>query len=119
MAGSLPWPAEPLTPRSGRVAALLGVAFLLVALGAGAWAVVRPSVAAPSAHGCVDVVVAMATGGSVMHECGTAARTLCATEAALHDAFAQLVRPQCRLAGIGATPAPARAPAPAGASPGG
>lgn len=105
MAGSLPWPAEPLTPRAGRAAALAGVLFLLVALGAGVWAVLRPGVAAPSAHGCVNVVVALATGGSVVHACGAGARTLCATEAPSHDAFANLVRSQCRLAGAGTAPA--------------
>ncbi len=100
MAGSLPWPAEPLTIRSGRSIVAVALVLLAALLGAGAWAVVRPSAAAPSAHGCVNVVVAMATGGTVIHDCGPAARTLCAAELGRRDSFAHLVQPQCRLAGI-------------------
>ncbi|MGH9131703.1 MAG: hypothetical protein ACRDWV_08555 [Acidimicrobiales bacterium] len=73
----------------------------LVALaGAGVWALISPNAYARSANGCVNLVAAVSTGGSLIHECGSAARTWCRSEYALQNSFAHLVQAQCRLAGL-------------------
>jgi endonuclease YncB( thermonuclease family) len=60
------------------------------------------SIAPASGHGCVSVLVAGSTGGTLLYECGMEARAWCKTEYALHDRLALAVQPQCRLAGIAA-----------------
>lgn len=67
---------------------------------AGAWSLVSPNAYAPSRDGCVNVVAAVSTGGSLLHECGAAAVTWCESEYALEGNFDRLVQAQCRLAGI-------------------
>jgi len=93
--------AEPLTRRQRR--GLLGCALGLLVAGVVVIAVVlttHKSVVPLSGHGCVSVLVAGATGGEPLRECGAAARALCRTEYARHDLLARAVQPQCRLAGI-------------------
>jgi len=93
--------AEPLTRRQRR--GLLGCALGLLVAGVVLIAVVlttHKSVVPRSGHGCVSVLVAGATGGEPLRECGAAARALCRTEYARHDLLARAVQPQCRLAGI-------------------
>lgn len=73
---------------------------LLALIATGTWAVVRPGAPAPPARGCINVVVALATGGATLRDCGAAARATCAAELGRTDPFARLVQPQCRLAGV-------------------
>jgi hypothetical protein len=53
-----------------------------------------------SGGGCVNVSYASSMGGSVERACGQAARDWCQTVSALHDAHAEAIAAQCRIAGI-------------------
>jgi hypothetical protein len=92
--------AQPLTPWQKRLIA--GVVAALV--GVSAWAIARPSGVPASGKGCVSVIVASSMGGGVLTQCGAAARTWCQSESARHDALAQRIQEQCRLAGVRARP---------------
>ncbi len=99
---------ESLTPRQKRISAVAG-AVLVVVLGVvSAWAASDPGSYGRSRDGCVNVMIPSSTGGSILHECGAAARTLCRSAATGHTQLARLARPQCRLAGLapGSHPAP-------------
>ena len=96
-----------LNPRQKRVMSIVGVVFLLIFGGVGAWAATGPGSYGRSRDGCVNVNAPSSTGGAVMHACGAQARALCAAAFTGHDELASLTRPQCRLAGI--TPANAAA----------
>ncbi|MGH9129731.1 MAG: hypothetical protein ACRDY2_12405 [Acidimicrobiales bacterium] len=100
MAGSLPWPAEPLPRRSRIAVALVGLVLASALVFAGAWAALRPNAYAPSRDGCVNVVAAVSTGGSLMHQCGALAQQWCAAELGVDNVYAHTVEAQCRLAGI-------------------
>jgi len=88
--------AQPLT-RGQRRALVLALAVLT---GAVLLAVLRSTGAPASRAGCVNVVIASSTGGGIVHECGSAARSLCRAQAHARGAFAADVRAQCRLAGV-------------------
>jgi hypothetical protein len=80
----------------------VGVFVGVIAAGATAWAIMDNS-SDPydrSGDGCVNVTFASSTGGAIQHACGTAARDLCGSVEGQHNAHAEAVRAQCRVAGI-------------------
>lgn len=89
-----------LTPRGKRI--LLGCLAAVVAAGAafGVWSAFGPDRYGPSAHGCVNVTIAGSTGGSVLHYCGSSARSFCRGAYAHTDRISLLSRPQCGRAGL-------------------
>jgi len=102
MRGRQPNPrGESLTPRQKRVFAIVGALLIVLAAGAGAWALLGPDRYGRSGHGCVNVVEPSSTGGAVLHQCGDAARVMCRNAFAQHSKLDLLTRPQCRLAGLG------------------
>ena len=88
--------AQPLTRRQRRLIALT----LVLIAGLSALAILRSSGAPASRNGCVNVVVASATGGGLLSHCGASARAWCASEYTKTDALARRVQEQCRLAGV-------------------
>ncbi|HLI42541.1 MAG TPA: hypothetical protein VKV35_13000 [Streptosporangiaceae bacterium] len=90
-----------LTPRHRRVLAVVAGLVLLALGGLGAWAAVAPDSYAGSGHGCVNVTVPGATGGSTLHYCGAAARSFCRGAFRAADRVSLRARPQCALAGLG------------------
>jgi hypothetical protein len=92
--------AEEVTGRDKRrVAAVIAVIALVIAAVA-IWATVRPGAYDRSSHGCITVNLPSSMGGSLVHQCGGAARTTCQRAYTGTDEIARLTRPQCRLAGI-------------------
>jgi hypothetical protein len=113
-------PAQPLTRRDRVGIAVVGAVVLAGFAGVGIWAAVQPGGYGRSHDGCVTVSAASSTGGALLHECGPGAVKLCRNAFARDDKLARLTRPQCRLAGLGPPPGPARPAPPAGsARPGG
>lgn len=105
---------EALTRRDKRGIAIVGGVVLAVFTGLGIWAAVSPGGYGQSRDGCVTVNAASSTGGALLHACGSGAVTMCRAAFAHDDKLSLLTRTQCRLAGLGPSPAP-RAPAtPAG-----
>jgi hypothetical protein len=98
--------AQPATRRDRRVLALAGVIVLLIFVGVGIWAAVRPGAYGASRDGCVTVNVPSSTGGGLLHGCGSKARAMCRSAYAGTDPVSRLTRRQCHLAGI--TPAASR-----------
>lgn len=88
--------AQPLTRRQRRAIALTAA----IIAGAILWAVLRSGGAPASARGCVNVIVASSTGAATVHACGAAARTWCASEAAVGAPLRAQALTQCRLAGL-------------------
>ena len=86
----------------------IGAVIVAVLVGVGIWAAVRPGSYGASRDGCITVNLPSTMGGSLVHDCGSRARDLCADAYAGTGVAPRLFRPQCRLAGI---PAPSRAPA--------
>ena len=102
MKGRQPNPrGESLTPRQKRVFAVVGGLLIVLAAGVGAWAALNPGSYGRSGSGCVNVVEPSSTGGAVLHQCGSAARALCRGAFTHHGKLDLLIRPQCRLAGLG------------------
>ena len=102
MRGRQPNPGgESLTPRQKRVFAAVGGLLIVLAAGVGAWAALSPGSYGRSGNGCVNVVEPSSTGGAVLHQCGSAARALCRSAFTRHGKLDLLIRPQCRLAGLG------------------
>ena len=95
-------PTDPLTPRERRamwVAA--GILVVVIAVGATIWAMVgNASSSVRSGESCVTVSLASSMGGGVEHACGAAAREWCRAADVQHDAHAEAVQAQCRVAGI-------------------
>ena len=92
--------AEEATPRDKR-RILIAVAMLIVVVAAvSIWAAGRPGAYGSSGHGCVTVSMASSTGGALIHDCGSAAKTLCRHAFTASDKISMLTRPQCRLAGL-------------------
>lgn len=93
--------AEEATGRDKRrivaVIAVIGLVLAAVAI----WAVVRPGPYDVSRHGCITVNLPSSMGGSLEHQCGSAARVTCHRAYAGTDRISRLTRPQCRLAGLG------------------
>jgi len=91
--------AEPLTRRQRRGLAAVGALLVVAVVGVTVWLATHkdPYV---SRNGCVYVMVAGPTGGTLLGQCGAAARAWCASELGAHDLLAPKLLPQCRLAGI-------------------
>ena len=95
-----PYQATPSEPGSKRrLAALVAVIAALIAA-AGAWTVLHPGTYDQSRAGCVTVTVPSSTGGALLHECGSGARTLCQHAFSHSGRLSLLIRPACRQAGI-------------------
>jgi hypothetical protein len=80
----------------------IGVFVGVIAAGSTAWVITDHS-SDPygrSGDGCVNVTFASSTGGAIQHACGTAARDLCRSVDGQHNAHAEAVQAQCRVAGI-------------------
>jgi hypothetical protein len=100
-AGKTP-PTNPLT--SGERRAMWIVALIVVCVivgGATAWVLTAGTTSSEgSGEGCVTVTMASTMGGGLEHACGSAARDWCHAASVQHDAHAQAVQAQCRLAGF-------------------
>jgi hypothetical protein len=95
-------PTDPLTPRERRAMLIVtAVVAAAIAAGAGAWALTsHESTYDRSGDGCVNVSIASSMGGGLEHACGDAARDWCRAAYAQHDAHAEAVQAQCRVAGL-------------------
>jgi hypothetical protein len=95
-------PVDPLTAGERRAMWIAaGVVVGAIAAAAMAWAVTdHSSTYNRSGDGCVNVTTASSMGGGLEHACGTAARDWCRSVSIQHDAHAQAVQAQCRIAGI-------------------
>ena len=102
-----------LTPRQKRIFAIATVLVVMVFGGLTAWGVVAHDSYGPSGHGCVNVTVPNSMGGSVLHYCGSQARSFCQASFQSQDQISLRTRPQCVLAGL-APESPAAAPSPGG-----
>jgi len=98
-----------LSPRQKRVFGIVGVAFVVVLGGLGAWAALASDSYSSSGHGCVNVTLPSATGGATLHYCGAAARSFCQKSFRSQDQISLRARPQCVLAGLG-PPGPSASP---------
>ena len=92
--------AEQATGRDRRRLVAAVAAIVLVLAGVGIWSAVRPGSYDGSRNGCITVNLPSSMGGSLLHQCGSAARATCLRAYASNDAVSRLTRPQCRLAGI-------------------
>jgi hypothetical protein len=92
--------AEQATGRDKRRIAAVIAAIGLVIAAVAIWAAVRPGAYDVSRDGCITVNLPSSMGGSLVHQCGAAARTACQRAYAGTDEVSRLTRPQCRLAGI-------------------
>ena len=92
--------AEQATGRDKRriVAVVAAIGLILAAVTI--WATVRPGAYDGSRNGCITVNLPSSMGGSLMHQCGSAARVTCQRAYTGTDEISRLTRPQCRLAGI-------------------
>jgi len=95
-------PTDPLTPTQRRTMLIaVGVFVGVIAVGTTAWVMTdHSSNYDRSGNGCVNVTIASSMGGALEHACGTAARDWCRAVHAQHDAHAEAVQVQCRVAGI-------------------
>jgi predicted membrane protein len=92
--------AQPLTRRQRRGLQATGAILALISAGFVVWLATHSNALTHSGHGCVGVIVAGATGGNIVHECGARARAWCHTEFARSDETALRIQQQCRIAGI-------------------
>ena len=96
-------PTHPLTPGERRRARRIVVGFVVGVIAAGSAAYVmtdHSSFYDRSGDGCVNVTFASSMGGALQHACGTAAVDWCHAVYAQHNAHAEAVQAQCRVAGI-------------------
>jgi hypothetical protein len=95
-------PTDPLMPRERRAMwVVAGILVAVIAVGATIWAMVgNASSSVRSGESCVTVSLASSMGGGVEHACGAAAREWCRAADVQHDAHAEAVQAQCRVAGI-------------------
>jgi hypothetical protein len=92
--------AEQTTGRDKRRIAAVIVAIGLVIAAVAVWAAVRPGAYDASKDGCITVNLPSSMGGSLEHQCGSAAKATCQRAYTGTDEISRLTRPQCRLAGI-------------------
>jgi hypothetical protein len=92
--------AEQATATDKRRLAVAAAVLVAVLAGVAIWAAVRPGSYGASRAGCVTVTLPSTTGGGLVHECGTGAKTMCRHAFAASDKVSLLARPQCRLAGL-------------------
>lgn len=104
--------AQPTTRRDKRLIIGAVAAVLVVLAAVGIWSIVRPGSYDGSRNGCITVNLPSSTGGALIHQCGSAARATCAQAFTNDDRISQLIRPQCRLAGLGLAGLAPTAPTP-------
>jgi hypothetical protein len=92
--------AKPLTPGQRKAMLAVGAILAIAAVSVAVLLTVTKTGIAESRHGCVSVIVAGATGGTLLRECGAEARAWCKSEFARHDSFALRIQQQCRIAGV-------------------
>jgi hypothetical protein len=92
--------ARPASPHAKRVLLTAGLVLAVVAVGAIVWSAFNPGGSGTSKNGCISVTLPSSTGGSLIHECGAAAKTTCRNAFTHGDRISLLTRPQCRLAGL-------------------
>jgi hypothetical protein len=92
--------AERATGRDRRLTVAVIAAIVLVLAAVATWAAVRPGSYDVSRNGCISVNLAGPMGGSIVHECGNAARSTCHRAYSASDQTSRLYQVQCRLAGI-------------------
>ncbi len=92
--------AEQTTGRDKRRIAAVLVAIALILAAVAIWATIRPGAYGASRDGCITVNLPSSMGGSLMHQCGSAAKATCQRAYTGTDAISRLTRPQCRLAGL-------------------
>ena len=100
-----------LTRRQKRIFAIAALLVVAVFGGLAAWGAVAHDSYGASGHGCVNVTVPSSTGGSVLHYCGSQARSFCQASFQSQDQISLRARPQCVLAGL-APQSPAADPSP-------
>jgi predicted small integral membrane protein len=93
--------AEQATGRDKRRIAAVIAAIALILAAVAIWAAVRPGPYDVSRDGCITVNLPSSMGGSLVHQCGSAARAACHRAYAGTNEISRLTRPQCRLAGLG------------------
>ena len=96
-----------LSPRQKRIFAIAATLVVVVFGGLIAWGMVAHDSYGTSGHGCVNVTVPNSTGGSVLHYCGSPARSFCQAAFRSGDQVSLRARPQCELAGLGPSADPA------------
>jgi hypothetical protein len=89
-----------LTPRAKKTMLWVCVLAVVVIGGLSAWGALASDRFAGSANGCVSFNVASSMGGSIIHYCGSDARTFCQSAYTHTDRISLLARPQCAAAGI-------------------
>jgi hypothetical protein len=100
----MPFASIPAAEKAGArdrrriIAAVAGIVLVLAAVAV--WAAVRPGSYDVSRNGCITVNLPSSMGGSLLHQCGNAAKATCQHAYASADQASALTRPQCRLAGI-------------------
>ena len=99
-----------LTPRQKRIFAIAAVGVIVVFGGLIAWGLVAHDSYGSSGNGCVNVTVPSSTGGSILHYCGSQARSFCQTSFRSQDPVSLRARPQCVLAGLGPSADPSAEP---------
>jgi hypothetical protein len=92
--------AERATGRDRRLTVAVIAAIVLVLAAVATWAAVRPGSYDVSRNGCISVNLPGPMGGSIVHQCGNAARSTCQRAYAASDQTSRLYQVQCRLAGI-------------------
>ena len=92
-----------LSRRQKRIFAITAVVVVVLFGGLAAWGATAHDSYGASGHGCVNVTVPNSTGGAVLHYCGSKARTFCQASFRSRDQVSLLARPQCVLAGLGAS----------------
>ena len=90
-----------LSPRQKRIFAITAVVVVVLFGGLAAWGAMAHDSYGTSGHGCVNVTVPNSTGGSVLHYCGSPARSFCQAAFRSGDQVSLRARPQCVLAGLG------------------
>ena len=98
-----------LTPRQKRIFAVVALFVVAVFGGLAGWGFVAHDSYGASGHGCVNVTVPSSTGGSVLHHCGSQARSFCQASFRSQDQVSLRARPQCVLAGLGPSARPSAA----------
>jgi hypothetical protein len=93
--------AEQTTGRDKRRLIAIAVAVLLVLAAIGVWAAVRPGAYGASKDGCITVNMPASMGGSLLHQCGSPAKSTCHRAFTSSGMVQKLTRPQCKLAGLG------------------
>jgi len=89
--------------RQKRIFAVAAVVGVVLFGGLAAWGATAHDTYGTSAHGCVSVTVPNSTGGAILHYCGSQAQSFCRVSFRSRDQVSLLARPQCVLAGLGAS----------------